>query len=160
MTKWKVGRVDRMRVKGSKDPYRLTEKPPGGATCQGCGATVQGGRWTWKAPGKNTVVTTCPACRRIEDSYPAGYLAMEGPFLQENRKQIMSLVRNVAEAEKNEHPLERVIAIQKDREGTLITTTGVHIARRLGDSLKRSYQGDLKVNYDDGEKRIRVSWSR
>jgi hypothetical protein len=52
------------------------------------------------------------------------------------------------------------MAVRKDGEATLITTTGVHIARRLGESLKRSYRGDLKINYEDGEKRIRVSWFR
>jgi NMD protein affecting ribosome stability and mRNA decay len=149
-----------MRVKGSKDPYRLTEKLPGGVTCKDCGATVKEGRWIWKTSGKSSVVTTCPACRRIEDGYPAGFLAMEGQFLQENRKQIMNMVRSVAEAEKNEHPMERIMDIREDREGTLITTTGMHITRRLGVSLKRSYRGDLQVQYDDSEKRIRVNWSR
>lgn len=160
MAKWKSGRVDRMRVKGSKDPYRLTEKPPGGTTCKGCGAMVQEGRWTWSEPAKGAVNTTCPACRRVADDYPAGYLVLEGAFFGENRVEIMNLVQNVAEAEKNKHPMERVMAIRKDGETTLITTTGVHIARRLGDSLKRSYQGDLKVNYKDGEKLIRVNWFR
>ncbi len=160
MAKWKTGRVDRMRVKGSKDSYRLTEKLPGGATCQSCGSTVQEGRWTWSVPAEGAASATCPACRRVADDYPAGYLMLEGSFFGENRGEIMNLVRNVAKAEKGEHPMERIMAIRKDGETTLITTTGVHIARRLGDSLKRSYRGDLKVNYEDGEKRIRVSWCR
>jgi len=163
MAKWKSGRVDRMRVKGSNDPYRLTEKLPGGATCQGCGSTVKEGRWTWVdsvKKGKEPASATCPACRRMEDDYPAGYLVLEGSFFGENREEIMNLVRNVAEDEKEKHPMERVMAIRKDGDTTLITTTGVHIARRLGDSLKKSYRGELKVNYEAGEKRIRVSWFR
>ncbi|MDF1537202.1 MAG: BCAM0308 family protein [bacterium] len=160
MAKWKSGRVDRMRLKGGKDPYKLTEKPPGGAMCRDCGATVMGGRWTWGAPSGETVSTVCPACRRIRDSYPAGYLALEGPFFTENRQEIMNLVGNVAEAEKGEHPLERVMAIEEDGGATVITTTGVHIARRLGDSVQRSYRGELTVNYEDGEKRVRVNWAR
>jgi len=100
------------------------------------------------------------ARRRVKDNYPAGYLILEGEFFVENRGEIMNLVRNVAKAEKNEHPMERVMTIRKDGETTLITTTGVHIARRLGDSLKRSYQGDLQINYKDGEKRIQVNWLR
>ena len=160
MAKWKSGRVDRMRVKESKDPYRLSEKLPGGTTCKGCNAVVQEGRWTWNEPVQEGVVTTCPACQRAEEGYPAGYLMLEGPFFGENRKEIMNLVRNVAAAEKNHHPLERVMAIRKSGGGTLITTTGIHIARRLGESLRRSYQGDLEVNYEDGEKKVRVNWSR
>lgn len=160
MAKWKSGRVDRMRIKESKDPYRLAEKLPGGAVCSGCDAIVQEGRWTWSKSAEMGVETVCPACRRIEDDYPAGYLALEGPFFRENREEIMNLVQNVAQAEMNERPMERIMVISKDGGTTLITTTGVHIARRLGDSLKRSYQGDLKLDYKDGEKGIRVSWCR
>lgn len=160
MAKWKSGRVDRMRVKESKDPYRLAEKPPGGAICKGCSAVVQSGRWTWNQPEGEGVTTMCPACRRVEDGYPAGYLVLEGPFFGDNRREIMNLVRNVAQAEKNLHPMERVMAIRKSGEATLITTTGIHIARRLGESLRRSYQGDLQVNYEEGEKKVRVNWSR
>jgi hypothetical protein len=160
MAKWKSGRVDRMRVKESKDPYLRIEKLPGGAFCKKCDAMVQEGRWTWDVPAEKGVETLCPACRRIEDKYPAGYLELEGPFLSENREEIMNLVRNVAQVERNDHPMERIMVIRKDGGTTHITTTGVHIARRLGDSLKRAYQGDLKIDYKDGEKGIRVSWSR
>ena len=160
MAKWKSGRVARLRFKGDKDPYRLTEKPPGGVVCQDCGAKVVKGRWTWSAPSVEVASAICPACRRIHDNYPAGYLSLEGPFFTENREEIMNLVSNVAEAEKGEHPLERVMAIEKDGGVTVITTTGIHIARRLGDSIQRSYRGELMVSYEDGEKRVRVNWDR
>ncbi|MDF1525170.1 MAG: BCAM0308 family protein [bacterium] len=160
MAKWKTGRVDRMRFKGDKDPYRLAEKPPGGAVCKDCGATVVDGRWTWSAPSGEVVSTVCPACRRIRDNYPAGYLTLDGPFFTENREEIMNLVSNVAEAEKGEHPLERVMAMENDGGTTGITTTGVHLARRLGDSVQRSYRGELTVHYEEGENRVRVNWAR
>jgi hypothetical protein len=149
-----------MRVKESKDPYRLAEKLPGGATCKRCEARVQEGRWIWGTHDEKGVETLCPACRRIEDNFPAGYLELEGPFFNENREEIMNLVRNVARIEKKEHPMERIMLIRKDGGATQITTTGIHIARRLGDSLKRAYQGDLKVYYKDGEKGVRISWAR
>jgi len=40
------------------------------------------------------------------------------------------------------------------------TTTGVHIARRIGESLSRACQGDYSFQYGDAEKIIRVFWSR
>lgn len=160
MAKWKTGRVDRMRVKESKDPYELTEKLPGGATCRECSAVVQEGRWVWSGPARGDVLTVCPACRRTMDDYPAGYLMLEGPFFEENRKEIMNLVRNVGAAEKGEHPLERVMAVRRQGKATLITTTGIHLARRLGNSLKRSYQGDLQVQYEEGARQVRINWTR
>jgi hypothetical protein len=42
----------------------------------------------------------------------------------------------------------------------MIRTTGIHVARRIGDALSRAYQGELTLDYLDGEKSIRVSWER
>ena len=48
-----------------------------------------------------------------------------------------------------------------DEEGrTLVTTTGIHVARRIGESLARSYRGDLDCRYADGADSIRVTWAR
>ena len=52
------------------------------------------------------------------------------------------------------------MAISEVPGGLEITTTGVHVARRIGDALGRSYQGDLNFTYGAGEKSIKVSWSR
>ena len=118
------------------------------------------GRWTWTPPVTREVEVKCPACRRIEDRLPAGYVTLEGPFLSEHRREIMNLVDNVAEAEKGEHPLERIMAIHRDPEVTVITTTGVHLARRLGDRIHRSYYGELAIHYEYEGKGVRVEWKR
>lgn len=43
---------------------------------------------------------------------------------------------------------------------TAITTTGIHLARRLGEALAKAYKGELSFHYADAEDTIRVSWQR
>ena len=102
----------------------------------------------------------CAACRRIADRFPAGRVEIGGAFFNDHREEILRLVRNVEAAEKKKHPLERVMAIEDNGEKVLVTTTGIHVARRIGESLSHSYQGEFAFNYGDGEDSIRVSWSR
>jgi hypothetical protein len=56
--------------------------------------------------------------------------------------------------------MERLIQVVRDDNGTVVTTTGVHIARRIGDALARAYGGDYTVEYLDDEKRVRISVAR
>jgi hypothetical protein len=42
----------------------------------------------------------------------------------------------------------------------LITTTGIHLARQIGEALTHASQGDLEFTYGDGEKSIRMIWHR
>ena len=72
----------------------------------------------------------------------------------------MNLVRNVEATAKKERPLERIMAIENDGDQAVVTTTGIHVARRIGESLSHSYQGEFDFRYGDGEDSIRVSWSR
>ena len=41
-----------------------------------------------------------------------------------------------------------------EKEHTLVTTTGVHIARRIGKALSRACQSDFSIQYGDDEKSI------
>ncbi len=91
---------------------------------------------------------------------PAGILSLSGSFLQEHRDELIGLIRNVEALEKGEHPLERIMSIRENDDGLEVRTTGVHVARRIGDALGRSYQGDLNFTYGNGEKSIQVSWRR
>jgi hypothetical protein len=73
---------------------------------------------------------------------------------------MLNLIHNEEKDEKGERPLERIMEITEEEEQTLITTTGIHIARRIGEAVSRAYKGDLSFNYGDGEKSIRMSWDR
>lgn len=153
-------RIDKNFKQVNIDVYEGTWKKRGPALCTGCGAVFRNGRWFWGNEPPTARLDTCPACRRIADNYPAGYLEMKGPFFEKNREEIMNLIRNGEELEKKDRPLERIMAVNEESDRTVITTTGIHIARRLGEALSRAYQGDFSFDYGDSEKSIRVYWSR
>lgn len=153
-------RKDRLIRDRRKDVYidQIILKEP--AICNKCNAIYTNGRWTWKTTEQVTTKTTCPACRRISDNYPAGYLEIKGNFFLLHSTDILNLVNNIERLEKTERPLERIITISESKDKTVITTTGIHIARRIGEALSRSYQGKYNFQYADGEKSIRVCWER
>lgn len=143
-----------------QDTYKNRGKLSEPTVCSGCGAVFVNGRWTWAAAPLGAHKAHCPACQRIADRLPAGRVEMGGAFLREHREEIVKLVRNVEATEKREHPLERIMAIADEGDQTVVTTTGIHLARRIGESLSHSYQGEFDYRYGDGEDTIRVSWSR
>lgn len=142
------------------DTYRSRGKLHEPTVCSGCGAVYLDGRWTWTAVPKGAEKAVCAACKRIADRFPAGRVEIEGPFFRDHREELLHLVRNVEAIEKKERPLERIMAITDDGDRTVVTTTGVHVARRIGESLSHSYQGEFAFQYGDGDDSIRVSWSR
>jgi len=162
MSQTPYGRKDRLIREKHHDSYYEREKPSEPARCPGCGAFYTGGRWTWTAPAEKTapLQVHCPACRRIGDNYPAGRVEIGGEFFFGHREEIENLVRNVEELEKANHPLQRLLKFTPREDGALITTTGIHLARRIGEALARAYQGDLTVQYADQEQSVRVYWRR
>ena len=154
------GRKDRLIKEKVHDVYQEQNKWPEPTRCPQCGALFTGGRWTWHQTPEPTNETICPACRRIADRYPAGQIEISGSFFETHREEILNLVRNVEQQEKERHPLERLMSITDNNDGTLILTTGIHLARRIGEALSRAYQGEFAMQYADGEQRIRVQWQR
>jgi hypothetical protein len=102
----------------------------------------------------------CPACHRIQDKYPAGFLTLEGPFLQEHKEELLHLARNEETKEKGEHPLHRIIHMEEKDESILITTTDIHLPRRIGEALRRAYEGELDFHYIEESNILRVRWKR
>lgn len=86
---------------------------------------------------------------------------MKGPVLSAHRKEVLGLVRNVEKAEREEHSQNRIMAIEKPEEDTLVvTTTDIHLPRRIGEAMHRAYHGDLKIHYDEDSYFVRVEWRR
>ena len=159
MRNTQINRKDKLIKEKRHDVYPKKGDWPDATTCTICGSVFTKGRWTWeKIQGGTTI--TCPACRRISENYPAGCIEIKGEFFNKRKEEILNLIQNVEKAEKEAHPLERIMRISPNSEHTLVTTTGIHVARRIGESLMRAYQGELSLQYADGEKRIRVYWSR
>ncbi|MEN8198634.1 MAG: BCAM0308 family protein [Thermodesulfobacteriota bacterium] len=160
MEKGKFGRRDRLVKEKRHDTYKEEKKWPEPTLCSECQSVYTGGRWTWQETIADANTIVCPACQRIGDNYPAGYLELRGDFFKDHRQEMLNLIRNEENQEKGEHPLERIMAISDEGTHTIITTTGIHIARRIGEAIARAYQGELSYTYGDGEKSIRCLWSR
>ncbi|MBN1542988.1 ATPase [candidate division KSB1 bacterium] len=153
-------RNNRLIVKKRKDSYQEEFKLAEPACCTECGAVYIQGRWTWKEASEGCQQVLCPSCRRCSDRYPAGWIQITGNFFRRHAEEILSLVRNVETKEKTERPLERIMEISDRPSSVEITTTGVHVARRIGEALQRAYKGEFRFNYADGEPHIRIQWYR
>jgi len=115
------------------DSYKSKRKLPEPTRCPGCGATFHAGRWTWDVAPAEAHEHTCPACHRIHDHFPAGYVTLSGEFFRRHRDEIVGLLRNCEVTEKAEHPLERIMAIEDTADGVTLTTTDTHLARKIAE---------------------------
>ena len=160
MDKGTHGRKDRLIKEKLHSVYREGDRSLGPAVCTECGAMYVNGRWSWEKPTEAVNGIICPACRRIADRFPAGQIELKGSFFDEHRDEILNLVHNIEDREKADRPLERIMSVEAERDHTMVTTTGIHVARRIGEALSRAYKGDLSYQYAEAEKRIRVYWQR
>jgi uridine phosphorylase len=143
------------------DSYKSKRKLPEPTLCPDCGAVYRHARWQWgAAPEKDAHIERCPACHRVHDRLPAGFVKLHGAFFGTHRDEILHRVRHCEEVEKKEHPLQRIMAIESDAEGAVVTTTDPHLARRIGDALHDAYKGELEYHYNKEENLLRVAWTR
>lgn len=163
MDKFQQSHKDKLFKTLTHDPYRL-QRIEGSGICPQCEAVCQAGNWTWNWP-ENTVMSnaqtvTCPACRRIADNQPAGTLTLSGSFLLKHRNEIINLVHNTEKQEKSEHALERIIQLTDSAGDLTVTTTGIHLANRLGHALEAAFKGKAHYRYGDNKYGLSVSWTR
>ncbi len=112
------------------------------------------GRWRWEAAPAGA------ACLRTRGRDPAGTVRLSGTFFAVHRAEVLALLRNEEAREKGRHPMQRVMSTVRTDQGVEISTTDVHLARRLGDALHHAYQGTLTLKQSPNEYRIRVDWRR
>lgn len=142
------------------DSYKLRRKLREPSRCRDCGAVYRDGGWRWSDGGGPAYRVRCPACQRVRDAYAAGFVRLDGRYFSEHRDEILRRVRACEAAERSEHALERIIAIAPAPGGALVTTTGVHLARRIAQALRRGYKGELESRYSKADNVLRVHWSR
>ena len=153
-------RRDRLIQQERHDTYRSKGKLREPTVCPGCGAIYRAGMWRWGKAPDQAHQQSCPACLRIEDDYPAGFVTLGGEFLHDHRDDILNLARNEEARGNKEHALERIMKIDTQDAGLLITTTDIHLARRIGEAVHHAYAGELEYHYEEDENRLRVKWVR
>ncbi|MBL8752493.1 MAG: hypothetical protein JNK15_04255 [Planctomycetes bacterium] len=130
--------VDRYRPEGKLYPV----------VCPACGAAECRGRWTWDQAPADLPRVLCPACERLRDGVAAHELVLCGD-LQRWWPEVRGLLRHVERAETATHPLERVMAIVDGDDGVHVTTTGMHMARRLVAALVRRFRRGVRIVFED-----------
>jgi len=143
------------------DTYKLRKKLPDATRCPSCGAIYHEGRWQWPHAGlaPPTHDELCTACHRVHDKYPAGILTMKGAVVRSHRADVLGLARNAEQAEKSEHCQNRIMAIEEPADDeVVITTTDIHLPRRIGEAMQRAFHGDLRMHYDEENYFVRVEW--
>ncbi|MDO9312516.1 MAG: BCAM0308 family protein [Nitrosomonas sp.] len=155
-----INRHDGIFQEQIHDTYQTKVKFPEPTVCPQCSAVFHKGRWQWLGAPANAHQHNCPACQRILENQPAGFVILAGEFLVAHRDEIASLIHNVEKKEKAEHPLKRIMATEEEDNGVLITTTDIHLARGIGEAIHHAYQGDLEFHYNPAENLLRVNWSR
>ncbi len=149
---------DRIYDDPRHDPYQAKGKPAEPSVCRGCGTVFHHGRWTWDAAPEGAAAAECPACHRIRDKQPAGFVTLAGVGAPEERDALVHLVRHVEEHEKAEHPLHRIIAIAQDADEVRVTTTDTHLPQRIGEAVRHARKGKLEIGYGHDEYVVRVRW--
>lgn len=157
---WRLLRRDELRDELVHDAYRLKAKLPEPTCCPDCGVIYSGGRWNWGLAVEGAREERCPACQRVHDRYPAGYVVLTGEFLAGHRDEVLQLARHREAREKAEHPLERIMDVEETAGGLRITTTDTHLARDIGEAVHAAYKGELSYHYNKEENLLRVHWAR
>jgi hypothetical protein len=142
------------------DPYRAAARPPEPNACPSCHASFTEGKWSWTRGPKDSFDNLCPACQRTNDSFPAGYVTIKGPFLATNRDAIITLIKDLEKKEKAERPMQRLMDIEDISGGILVTTTEPLLARGIAEALVEAFKGDLKLKYSRDENLLRATWKR
>ncbi len=157
----RVPRTDRLIREHVHDPYKTRLKLPEPTVCPECGAVFHKGRWQWaEIMPTDAHEEMCQACHRTKDKYPAGTLTLAGGFIDDHKDEILHLVRNQEELEKGEHPLHRIMDIEEEPGRIVVSTTDIHLPRRIGEALHKAYEGELDFRYEAEAYFLRVNWTR
>lgn len=102
-----------------------------------------------------------PERHRCEDeTLPAACVSIAGAFALEHHDEIIDLVRRFEERESTGQPGKRIVSVRADGSRLLIDTNDVRLARAIGETLRSTYQGNLKFHFGESHRLLRVHWER
>ena len=153
----KQNRRDQMVIESEHDPYHKKQKLKENTVCTACASVFKNARWSWESAEESSHATLCPACQRIRDKVPAGYLTISKAYLSTRKDEIVSLIHHVEIRERQAHPMKRIMQTTETDEHMEITFTDPRLARNIGDAIKKAYGGNLDYQYTAGEFMLRVT---
>src|SRR5215472_2738943 len=141
------------------DPYQAQQKLHTGTVCPQCRAVYRAGRWQWLARTEAAHEQLCAACRRINDKFPAGIVTLHGDLARAHKDEMIRVARHQEEAEKKEHPLNRIMNINENSQGIVINTTDIHLPLRIGEAIMRAFHGEIEAHFAEDGYFVRVDWA-
>lgn len=153
----KQNRGDQRIQESDHDPYHAKLKLKEPTTCSSCAAVFKKGHWTWAPAPDDAKSVVCPACQRMQDRVPAGFLRIDKEYFNSRKDQIMSLIHHTETRERQSHPMKRIMDMQDSESVLEITFTDPRLARNIGDALKSAYGGSLNYQYTSSEFMLRVT---
>lgn len=155
------GRQDRLIQEEEHDPYMIRGKLEEPTVCRTCGVLFAEGRWQWPSETpQDAHEILCPACQRIRDGVPAGFLTLSGDFAHQHRDEIMRLIANKVDDQKAQHPMKRLMGVKDEDDDIVLTFTDRHLPRGVGTALESAYEGDFEIHYTDEAGIVRAWWKR
>ncbi len=150
------------------DPYLPRGASKKVSVCERCHAVNSNKRWSVAPERYDTVmqdpattVMVCPACRKMQDDIPGGIVTLKGGYVLPHKQELLNLVKNEEERARGFNPLERVMSVKENGNGSLIiTTTNERLAQRLGRAIKKAFHGEVAYHFSHDNKLARVDWER
>jgi len=142
------------------DPYKNPGKLRTPSICSQCNAVFYAGRWHWAPRPAAAHEIVCQACHRSHDGVPAGVVTLHGAFVRPNRMELVAVVRQQEEGEKRDRPQNRLINIEQGEDRIVVNTTDVQLPVRIGEAIRRTFQGTLQRHFDQESYITRVDWHR
>jgi len=151
-----------------KDPYLREIDYKDSNICPSCKAIYHNKRWQFNDDLEHEIRLNshyeekkCPACRKIQDKYPMGFVFISGNFIDQHKDDILHTVKSEEKRAIDKNPLERIMEIEKKKKNHYkIKTTTDTLAQRIGKILHNSYKGDIEYKFSEDQKILRVFWSR
>lgn len=134
------------------------------AICEECGNIYHNRRWVRAGSGvavSEPHVVLCPACIAIRDNITSGYVHLEGQFVRDHWDEIKNLLDNEVDRAADDNPLGRIMAYEKERDDAFtVRTTTEHLAQRLGNAVRKAFDGDIRYDFSHENKLAHVWWQR